>query len=42
VRRVRREVAKRRQAIFTISWDKLLPESFADFPMVDSHEPNPF
>jgi hypothetical protein len=42
VRRVRREVAKRREATFLIDWPKLLPEEFSDFPIVAYHEPNPF
>jgi len=42
VRRVRREVAKRRIETFKIDWHGLLPEEFSDFPMVDYHEPNPF
>lgn len=42
VRRVQRELAKRRQEIFAIDWNRLLPESFAHFPIVDYHAPNPF
>jgi len=42
VRRVRREVAKRRESTFSIDWHRPLPEEFSAFPMVAYHEPNPF
>ena len=42
VRRVRREVAKRRECTFSIDWHQLLPPDFGDFPIVAYHEPNPF
>ncbi len=42
VRRVRREVAKRRESTFSIDWYKLLPAEFGEFHCVDYHEPNPF
>ena len=42
VRRVRREVAKRREQTFSIDWRRLLPEEFSEFPIVAFHEPNPF
>jgi len=42
VRRVRREVAKRRTNTFAIDWLKLLPEEFREFPVVAYHAPNPF
>ena len=32
IRRVRREVVKRREQTFSIDWRKLLPEEFSDFP----------
>ena len=42
IRRVRREMAKRRIETFRIDWHRLLPEEFSDFAMVDYHEPEPF
>ena len=42
IRRVRREVAKRRESTFAIGWNNLLPEEFSEFHMVAYHEPNPF
>jgi len=42
IRRVRREVAKRREQMFSIDWQKLLSEEFSDFPIVAYYEPNPF
>jgi hypothetical protein len=42
IRRVRREVAKRRIETFRIDWHRLLPEEFSDFPMVDYYAPAPF
>jgi len=42
VRRVRREVAKHRQELFTIDWRTLLPEEFSEFPMVAYYAPNPY
>ena len=42
VRRVRREVAKRRESTFSIDWQRLLPEEFNEFQMVDYHAPEPF
>jgi hypothetical protein len=34
VRRIRREVAKRRESSFSIDWHRLLPEEFSAFQMV--------
>ena len=42
IRRVRGEVAKRRENTFSIDWHRLLPEEFSRFPMVAYHEPDPF
>ena len=41
VRRVRREIAKRRANTFSIGWHKLLPEEFSELPMSAWHAPNP-
>ena len=42
VRRVRREIAKRRAGTFKVDWSVLLPKELSDFRMLDYHEPNPF
>ena len=42
VRRVRREIAKRRAEVFKIDWKKMLPDDFGAFSMVDYHAPAPF
>ena len=42
VRRVRREIGKRRENSFAIDWKKLLPEEFSIFPIVAYHALNPF
>jgi len=42
IRRVRREIAKRRAKVFKVDWRKLLPDDFGVFVVVDYHTPAPF